>query len=192
MTKNKGFTLLELIVVIVVLAILAVTAMPRFLNIQDDAHESAVKGAGAALEAGVNFVQMQWQVETKGSGAVIDLQGYGKGEIDTNELGFPIGTDKHDNPTLPYNIGVGHVACAKIWNSVLSDGHSAGELIEPYADDDYLGIRTEKEITLKDGSKVVAKSVCKYIYTRNGFDPDPNKARYVLSYDSRTGKVTMN
>ncbi len=37
MKKNKGFTLIELVVVIVILGILAVTAAPKFLGISRDA-----------------------------------------------------------------------------------------------------------------------------------------------------------
>ncbi len=34
MSKQKGFTLIELVVVIVILGILAVTAAPKFMNLQ--------------------------------------------------------------------------------------------------------------------------------------------------------------
>ncbi|BFN31164.1 hypothetical protein VHTUMSATKI_13590 [Vibrio harveyi] len=40
--RNKGFTLIEMVVVIVLLGILAVTAAPRFLNLQDDARDATL------------------------------------------------------------------------------------------------------------------------------------------------------
>ncbi|WP_139685369.1 prepilin-type N-terminal cleavage/methylation domain-containing protein [Vibrio tasmaniensis] len=46
---QKGFTLIELVVVIVILGVLAVVAAPKFLNIQDDARASVIEGVGAAL-----------------------------------------------------------------------------------------------------------------------------------------------
>ncbi|SES98625.1 prepilin-type N-terminal cleavage/methylation domain-containing protein [Thalassotalea agarivorans] len=47
---TKGFTLIELIVVIVVLGVLAVVALPKFINIQDDARDAVNKQVVAALK----------------------------------------------------------------------------------------------------------------------------------------------
>ena len=49
MKRQGGFTLIELVVVIVILGILAVTAAPRFLNLQDDARNSAAQGLRGAI-----------------------------------------------------------------------------------------------------------------------------------------------
>lgn len=50
MNINKGFTLIELIIVIVILGVLAVTAAPKFLDIQTDAKASTVEGVLAAVK----------------------------------------------------------------------------------------------------------------------------------------------
>ena len=49
MKRQGGFTLIEMVVVIVILGILAVTAAPRFLNLQDDARNSALMGLKGAI-----------------------------------------------------------------------------------------------------------------------------------------------
>lgn len=51
MDNQKGFTLIELIIVIVVLGILAVTAAPRFFDFSKDARISTLNGLKANLQA---------------------------------------------------------------------------------------------------------------------------------------------
>ena len=50
MRNQKGFTLIELIIVIVVLGILAVTAAPQFIDFSSDARTSSVKGLKGAIQ----------------------------------------------------------------------------------------------------------------------------------------------
>jgi len=50
MNKQSGFTLIELVIVIIILGILSATAIPKFLDLQGDARESALSGVKSALE----------------------------------------------------------------------------------------------------------------------------------------------
>ena len=51
MKRQNGFTLIELVIVIIVLGILAATAVPKFINLQDDAKKSAMSGVDAAVQS---------------------------------------------------------------------------------------------------------------------------------------------
>ncbi len=56
MKQQKGFTLIELIIVIVILGILAVTAAPRFIDIQSDARKETLQGVKAAFQGAAQLV----------------------------------------------------------------------------------------------------------------------------------------
>ncbi len=51
MSKQKGFTLIELVIVIAVLGILAAIAVPKFVALQDDALVAAKKGMSGAVKS---------------------------------------------------------------------------------------------------------------------------------------------
>lgn len=51
-TQQKGFTLIELVVVIVILGILAATALPKFVDLTGDANQAATTGLAGAINGG--------------------------------------------------------------------------------------------------------------------------------------------
>ncbi len=55
--QQQGFTLIELVAVIVILGALAVVALPRFVNLQDEARQAGAEGVAGGLGSGsaVNF-----------------------------------------------------------------------------------------------------------------------------------------
>ncbi len=55
MRNNKGFTLIELVLVITILGILAVMALPNFIDVSTKAKQSARDGVVGAVRAGINL-----------------------------------------------------------------------------------------------------------------------------------------
>ncbi|WP_428654059.1 type II secretion system protein [Photobacterium satsumensis] len=59
---QKGFTLIEMVVVIVLLGILAVTAAPKFMNSQSDARIAVLKGFEGAFHAANDIVMAKAEI----------------------------------------------------------------------------------------------------------------------------------
>lgn len=60
MRNQKGFTLVELIVVIVILGILSATALPRFISVTNEARTAAVQGLAGGLRSAVTVAQARY------------------------------------------------------------------------------------------------------------------------------------
>lgn len=92
MEKNtqKGFTLIELIMVIVILGILAAFAIPRYVSLQTDARISAVNGLAGGLRAAAAIAHSQLAVNTTGcTGSVLTMEGVGVNVTACSSAGYP-------------------------------------------------------------------------------------------------------
>ncbi|MGL5047563.1 MAG: pilin [Shewanella sp.] len=108
--KQQGFSLIELVIVIVILGLLAATAIPRFLNVTDDAQDASVDGVAGGLSTAVSFVRSQWEVDGRQNASVI-LDG-NTVNVDTR-FGYPTGTSATAATAMT------DASCQQVFNTVL-------------------------------------------------------------------------
>lgn len=58
--KQQGFTIIELVVVILLLGILAATALPRFIDVTTQAHDSAFDATAGGFVTGTALYRAEW------------------------------------------------------------------------------------------------------------------------------------
>jgi len=78
---EKGFTLIELIVIIMILGILSVIAVPKYLDLRDEAEMGVAKGATAALRGAVSIRHAKYLLDSTDYDATTIA-----GEIDTDDV----------------------------------------------------------------------------------------------------------
>ena len=61
---NRGFTLIELVIIIAVLGILAAVAIPKYANITSESKEAAARGALGGLRSGITIYYANQAVTT--------------------------------------------------------------------------------------------------------------------------------
>ncbi|KPQ01959.1 type II secretion system protein [Marinobacter sp. HL-58] len=83
--KEKGFTLIELVMVIVILGILAAFALPRFADLGGEARQASIEGARGAVKSASAIAHSAWLAG--GSSGDVDLEGE---TIEMSNDGYPL------------------------------------------------------------------------------------------------------
>lgn len=192
--KQGGFTIVELIVVILLLGILTATALPRFLDVTDEANDAVVQAVFGGFNTGVTLFRAAYVAQGEPA-ANTAVTAFGDGTVRTNAGGFPMGTTSDTDGVID------EVAdCAEVFNGLLQGGRPAivadTNTITEAVDAaditggtlDFLALNT----SLATGD---ANRVCHYAYTAQYASHTGAAAASdtvpIIQYDSVSGLVTL-
>jgi MSHA pilin protein MshB len=205
MRRQSGFTIIEIIIVVIILGLLAATALPRFLDMTDDAEDAAIDGIAGGFASAVGLARGQWEIDGRPSGNVSDGAGglEATGTFITVDgvtvgvnaasgagivAGFPTGDSRAD--TTITDASITHAECLNVLENIMQNAPRAIEQTSPTRDlDDLTGF----SLFVQEGTGAT-NNQCFY-YQTNGLVAIPAAGVTTnlngFTYNPATGAVTV-
>lgn len=143
MRKQSGFTLIELVIVVVILGFLAVTAIPKFINLTDQAKQANIEGMAGGFATAVSLARAQWEAEGRpkdgnarnsidydGSILILTTQGAGI------RPGYVVSTLGGENSGATLGGDFGAANCVDIWQNIFQQPPRVTDSIATLNSDD--------------------------------------------------------
>jgi len=147
MKKQAGFTLIELVIVVVILGFLAVTAIPKFIDLTEQAKQANIEGMAGGFATGVSLARAQWEAEGRphdtSNENVINYDGSlltlttPPTNSTTIRPGYPVGL-AINNPNATGE-SMSSTQCIEVWQGIFSQPPTISATITDL-DNDSLGI----------------------------------------------------
>lgn len=191
-----GFTIIELVVVILLLGILTATALPRFMDVTDSAHDSVVEAVFGGLSTGSALFHAQY-IANGQPAANVAIANFGAGTMRTNATGYPVGTTS--------GAGVVDLAadCIEIYNELLqagrpimastgvvgtSGGILSGDIAGVLGSGDFQAIHTASS----NSTTCYYAYIGQYLNHSDAQAATPADLVPVIVYDTTTGTITLS
>ena len=141
MRKQSGFTLIELVIVVVILGFLAVTAIPKFLDLTDQAKQAAVSLARAQWESEGRPKDSSGRNSVNYDGSVLVLTT----EDDNIRPGYVVASAAGQNNGATLGTGFTSANCVDIWQNIFQQPPGITNAIATLNDEptiDYLAAKS--------------------------------------------------
>ncbi|MDN3680412.1 prepilin-type N-terminal cleavage/methylation domain-containing protein [Vibrio tapetis subsp. quintayensis] len=189
MKKQSGFSLVELVVVIVILGLLAAAALPKFLNVTDEAKKASIEGVAGGYATGVLSARAQWEAKGRpgdGTGNAkqhwIEYDGVefwltrsfdNSGNESGFRDGYPIALKVSGETTAPTTLT--STACVDLMDNLLQNPPKVGDA----SDTDLKNLKYTAEANTSENPD----NTCTYVQ-QEGSD-------HKFIYEVKTGRVTV-
>ncbi|MBF7073696.1 prepilin-type N-terminal cleavage/methylation domain-containing protein [Glaciecola sp. MH2013] len=190
--SQRGFTLIELVIVVVLLGLLGAVAIPRFLDVPREAEDATVEGVAGGFATGVGLVRAQWELEARpknNNGAnlsSVTIEGIAVG-VD-GDTGYPTGQLNNDASSEDENMSA--LDCESIFNLIMQSAPSITSVWGAQAIEDFRYFTNVNESAGSGGN-----DVCHYYLTQtvknNASEPLTTGVGNGFVYDPRIGQVIV-